>query len=329
MTAPHAGPAGLAVLVTSAYPDEQPISMFREMLPLDRFGAHRVTDDAAAADLILFVENSHYEDDPFFMRLRAHPLVQRYREKVFMYNEHDRPFCALPGVYASMPRRWFDPTRQRAGGYIKTQNPYIETLAREQTPDLLFSFSGRRTAPVRSRILDLRHPGALLWDTGSYDAYVVANQGSEPRRYAEILGRSRFVVCPRGIGTSTQRLFETMRAGRVPLILSDQWVEPHGPRWEEFSLRLPEAHVQRIPEVVEANDGRWSEMSRAARAAWEEWFGDDVKFHRIVEHCRAIAEARVRPETEAQRIPRPFPLYARNRARSLARRLAKRLGSKR
>lgn len=321
--------AGLKVLVTSAYPDPEPISLFREMVPLDRFGAHSVTDDPGEADVILFVENSHYEDDPFFRALRRHPLVRRHREKAFMYNEHDRPYCPLPGVYASMPRQWFDATRQRAWGYVKTQNPYIEALAREQTPDLLFSFSGRRTAEVRSRVLDLRHPGALLWDTGSYDAYVVVNQGAEPMKYAEILGRSRFVVCPRGIGTSTQRLFETIRAGRVPVILSDEWVEPHGPAWERFSLRVPESDVHLIPGLVEEHDARWSEMSREARTAWEEWFADDVKFHRIVEHCRDIERSRTRPEAQAQRIPRPFPLYARNCVRSLARRVAKRLGSKR
>ncbi len=42
---PAPGTAGLKVLVTSAYPDPEPIPMFREMVPQDRFGADVLTDD--------------------------------------------------------------------------------------------------------------------------------------------------------------------------------------------------------------------------------------------------------------------------------------------
>ena len=50
-----------------------------------------------------------------------------------------------------------------------------------------------------------------------------------------------------------------MRMGRVPVILSDDWVEPIGPSWEKFSIRIRERDVDRIPaplEKREADRGR-------------------------------------------------------------------------
>ena len=35
-----------------------------------------------------------------------------------------------------------------------------------------------------------------------------------------MLRQSKFVICPRGVGTSSIRLFECLRAGRVPIIVA-------------------------------------------------------------------------------------------------------------
>jgi hypothetical protein len=58
---------------------------------------------------------------------------------------------------------------------------------------------------------------------------------------------SKFVLCPRGYACSRWRLFETMMAGRVPVIISDQWVPPEGPAWERFSVRVSQKHVAQPP----------------------------------------------------------------------------------
>jgi hypothetical protein len=80
------------------------------------------------------------------------------------------------------------------------------------------------------------------------------------------------VLCPRGIGTSTFRLFETMQSGRVPVILSDAWVPSAGIDWNAVSLRVPERDIARLPEICTAALPRWDGMAREARRAWEEWF---------------------------------------------------------
>ena len=44
------------------------------------------------------------------------------------------------------------------------------------------------------------------------------------RRYAETTKASKFVLCPRGLSVSSISLFETMRMGRVPVILAGRLV---------------------------------------------------------------------------------------------------------
>ena len=97
--------------------------------------------------------------------------------------------------------------------------------------------------------------------------------------------RSRFVLCPRGKGTSSIRLCETLAAGHVPVIISDAWVAPHGPDWERFTLFWPELSQDGLVELLEETNGDWAEMSAGARAAYQEFFAPDAWFHRVMDLC--------------------------------------------
>jgi hypothetical protein len=182
----------------------------------------------------------------------------------------------------------------------------------------LYSFLGTvDTAPVRLKLATLSHPRSFFQDTsadyrdvlsGKLDA---ADMREYWRRYAEICKASKFILCPRGMGASSVRLFDTMRMARVPVILSDQWVEPNGPCWDKFSLRVPEADYAQIPALLERYESKAVEMGRLAHAQWEEWFSEPVCFHRVVEWCLEIKRDRRIPEKIARFIPfiqylRPF-----------------------
>jgi len=99
--------------------------------------------------------------------------------------------------------------------------------------------------------------------------------------------------------------------GRVPVILSDQWVEPEGPCRDKFSLRVREADYAQISALLERYESKAVEMGMLARAQWEEWFSEPVCFHRVVEWCLQIKRDRRIPEKIARFIPfiqylRPF-----------------------
>ena len=103
---------------------------------------------------------------------------------------------------------------------------------------------------------------------------------------------SIFVLCPRGKAPSSFRIFEAMKAGRVPVIIADEWVPPTGPSWPEFSLRIPEAHLQNVPQILERLADRGPEMGLRASEAWERWFSREQAFQTVVTLCLQILDAR-------------------------------------
>lgn len=271
------------------------LPVFRKLAAQDRFRVHTLVEDADTAEIVLFLDGHQHYRDLNLTDIREHPLTRRHRDRTFVYNEMDQPWCAIPGLYVSMPKSSFDWQRQRACSYLVLINntappPAAEAIA----PNLLFSYMGRLGHPVREAIMQLRDHRAVIEDTSrlSFFGSDTPAVGEQKRRYAEVIQRSKFVLCPVGSGPSSFRLFETMAAGRVPVIISDEWVPPIGPTWADISLTVAERNVRNLPAFVASQEHRFADMSKAARLAWEEWFAPDVLFHRMVEGCKDIMESR-------------------------------------
>lgn len=274
------------VFVTSAYADPEPVGTFLKFAHQDRVKTHTLVDDPAEADIILFIEHSHYVADYFFSQLRNHPLVKKYPGKVFMYNPHDRPWYVLPGLYMCMPKQRFSGAHMAAGAYIETINPYI-TCSFGQEPELLFSFYGATTSAPRLEVAKLTHPrGEII--ISNVLMYVDNRPEDLQTYYAALLTNSKFVLCPAGAGPSSIRLFEVMKAGRVPVIISDNLVYPKGPAWDKFAVIVPEDRIADIPAILERQEPLWPEKSRLARLAWEEFFAPDTLFNYYVDSILAL-----------------------------------------
>jgi hypothetical protein len=276
---------------------DAPAAEFEHLSTLDAVGKHDVTDDPRQADLILFTQC--HAVDWRLLAIRGHKLVKRYPKKVMVYDIRDRPWRSFPGVYVSTPARDFDARSQRAWGYPRVSDPPVRGTTVE--PDLLFSFVGSATAQCRELIFELRHEQAVVEQVQSFQPWDTSRPGYEAlrRRYDEILCRSRFVLCPRGHGTSSLRLYEALAAGRVPVIISDDWVPPSGPDWPAFSLRWPERRMDGLIALLEERDPEWREMGAAAAEAYAKYFAADVAFHRVVELCRDLHETHRRPPSQS------------------------------
>lgn len=298
--------------------DLAPLRALRESANRDTVGSHSVIDDPRAAEVIIFAE--FHGAGFYFERIRAHPVVKRYREKCFLFCSNAFVIPFLPGVYASIEKRWVS-SRTFSGFYLGTPTNEFMTFA-PATGGLpyLYSFMGCvDNAAVRRDLAVLSHPRSLFEDTAPEFHRLLGDRMSPVemrdyhRRYAEVLKASKFVLCPRGLGVSTIRLFETMQMGRVPVVLSDNWVAPPGPRWADFSIRVRERDYARIPALLEQREPDAVAMGQLARSEWARWFSEEVAFHRVVESCLAIKRRRRIPEALA-RLPvylqylRPFHL---------------------
>ena len=270
-----------------------PVDAFRRLAAADTVGRHHLADDPEDADVLLYPQcHMLGSADWQLAAIRDDPVARRFPEKVTVYDERDRPWRAFPGIYVSMPQGRFDIYRQRAWSYYTVPDVTPQDL----NPDLLFSFVGSDTARCRRPLFELHHPDAIVeeargfvfWDPESVDF------AARRARYQATTQRSRFVLCPRGHGTSSIRLYETLAAGRVPVIISDDWVPPVGPDWSTMSIRWPEGCVDGLVETLQAFDNRWDEMSKAARMAYEMYFAREVAFDRIAELCDQLRRTRLR-----------------------------------
>lgn len=222
-------------------------------------------------------------------------------EATFAWDSGDFPTGRLPGLFCSLSRRLISPARHRSFCYPLRINRQIAEYPLNDA-HYLFGFSGNITAPVRARLFTELRPSAdtglgLLRRTESlftriYDPGV----DSERARFADDIRRCRFIICPRGNGLSSIRLYETMEAARVPVIISDGLVLPQCVNWADCALVVPEAEIARLPELLAARADDWPRLAANARSEWARCFAPATLLPNLVAQVRDILRTRRRPE---------------------------------
>jgi hypothetical protein len=260
-----------------------------------------MVDSRAEADLIVYPK-PYLSDRDAGDRLHEFGPGELLRTCVF--SQLDEPFPWAPGMYASLPASYAN--RGFVGGFYVAQQHHEEggitsdlEAARSLESDLLWSFVGTTSNhPVRRRLLELRDDRALVRDTQVWSDKIRWRWKSEQRReargafssFAEAMGRSAFVVCPRGRGASSIRLFEALQVGRVPVIVSDDWLPTPFVEWEGCSIRVAEKDVDRLPGLLREREPEAVEMGKRARAEWERHFSLDRQLSTLVRGCLLAAE---------------------------------------
>ena len=282
---------------------------FTNLAEVDAVGRHQLEDDPAEADAILFVDLQQHPRDPLLKQLRRHPLARMYPRKTFVYDERDFPVFTLPGVYVGAPTNWARRFPVHGGPYPSLLNPVPSAT---QEPDLLFSFRGALSHPVRERLLGVSHPRAVMEESASvfvgHGEY--AADGAAFERYAQLVQRSKFVLCPRGHGPSSFRLYEALGAHRVPVVISDEWLPPPRVDWGRCVIRVPEADVDEIAEHLEAAEPNWQQVVVDGDAARAE-FSRSHLWNHYGDSLTMLSSARRLPIHHALGLPRRLRVRAR------------------
>ncbi len=262
-----------------------PLLQFQELAQKDEVGKHIVTLDQESADIIL----TFFYDPPIYCKL---PVDKRR----FGFSTYDLGFPFYPGLYPSLPQWNAHPSYARSAPYPLRFQDEGDIQLNCKNRKYLFSFVGSVvTSPVRNRVIALKHQQALLLDTSQSDGY---KGGQSSQVYAEFrssfqrkLADSDFILCPRGIGVSSIRLFETRRSGRVPVVISDHWVPPSGIPWEQFIVQIDENDIESIPDRLETLKKHAYEMGHEARIHWEKNFSSTQIFNWIINQISEMYES--------------------------------------
>lgn len=106
---------------------------------------------------------------------------------------------------------------------------------------------------VRRRILDWKaRDGFHIVERDGW--HFQGGTDADAAAYRDVLSRSRFSLCPRGTGPNSIRLWESLVAGAVPIVLSDALTLPRldGVDWSDVVLRIPERDVDSVEARIAA-----------------------------------------------------------------------------
>ncbi|MGE4552464.1 MAG: class I SAM-dependent methyltransferase [Desulfovibrionaceae bacterium] len=279
-------------------------------------GLYATVDRPEDADYIVFP----YDLSPVLFRLRtlvAHffiktlPLFREYESRHVFLASHDRgqPLCTDAVIFTRDPRR-----SNADDGSVLTLPHFPKRHVLDKAPELEFSklrydvcFIGAQSDPVRARAIasiakrkDIRYffhyPNTTDW-ADKQTSYLHMEDEKKKREmemvYVNNMRKSWAVLCPRGMGSSSVRFYETLCMGRIPVHISDEYVFPFADEidYSRFCIDIPESAVDVVGEVL----AQWfrkktpedlERMCREARATWERYFRPEDAKRIMVEQLR-------------------------------------------
>lgn len=276
---------------------------------------HELASDPASSDVILIFGSSALAPE----ELLENAVYKAFPDRCVVYTEEDYFLPLLPTLHTSAQKS----IHSRIGrvfnyAYIARNGRHANRFIGERTSAIhigkaaekryLFSFMGGSSSLVRKRLFNLKfdRSDVLVENTSSYRHW----DNSQPdrydrqRRYAEVLAASHFVLCPRGAGTGSIRLFEVMAAKVAPVLISDDYVLTPGPDWDRFLIRVRERDIARLPEILEPQLASAPERGRLARKAFDDYFRIENEFDRVADlAARALRHGSPHEEYFRKRLP--------------------------
>ncbi len=256
--------------------------------------AYRLVEDPAAAEIIVLLESNAFRSQHDIAALECQGLIRDYPAKVFTINYEDHPAGFLPGLYAALPARRYDPSRHAAWCYLFPPNPEVYRTGPVEWKEedaLLFSFRGAPSHRCRERLFAMEVPAGIRARITRIDRWYDHTRDEQQDYVTEIL-RSRFVLCPRGLAPASHRLFEVMALGRCPVVIGDEWVPPEAVDWERCAIRVAEKNIDGLPALLARRADEAAGLGRQARAAWEACFSPERRYEAALDAIVRLRDRR-------------------------------------
>ncbi len=164
------------------------------------------------------------------------------------------------------------------------------------TKDVLYSFIGSTPVDlishhVRETIFSMDHAEHTVIKRRKH---FLCPSGAD--EFRDILARSRYSICPPGNlplpektptgipEPGVMRFYESLKAGAIPIFINDLWELPYGFDWDRCMVRVREADVLRIPEIIASITPEEETAMREACYEAYAMFSDDNYISPIKRH---------------------------------------------
>lgn len=118
--------------------------------------------------------------------------------------------------------------------------PY-DVICHNCSKNYLANFMGRITHPIRDKVIS-----AVMNKQG----YYVSTHNYSVEDYCRIIAHSTFTLAPRGYGINSFRIGEAIRQGSIPVMISDEFIEPHNVPFETYGVKIKEDEISHIDEIL-------------------------------------------------------------------------------
>lgn len=277
-----------------------PENMGNRLIPLLRsihlepFGFHQVPDPMLA-DLLVFPYyleqyTDHHRISGLWEFISSLPYFRQRETAHLFFSDHD---SSAPYVTSSI---WL-----RASVSRRTRDPYsyplpylVEDLAAFASPERFCSlsshtsfvgyqgFSGERLPLLQGIAAEPRLIAHLDVTDGFHDLQSEEIRQIRRMRYLDSLANSLTVLCPRGDGENSIRFFETLAAGRIPVLVADTALLPLEDQisYDNCLLRISNQDAKQAGTILYSwlaaqTDQQLEQRCRLARSIWEAWFSPE------------------------------------------------------
>lgn len=146
--------------------------------------------------------------------------------------------------------------------------------------DILCSFVGRITHPIREKIMGLK----------GLDGYYISDKHHNFYEYQRIMARSKFVITPRGVGFSCFKIAEAIQNLAIPIYASDEenWLIPHGGNFS-YGILVSGSAVLAIPSIVNKLQDVLHNMQVGLPDIYKYFYSFQGNKDRILEKLRQIS----------------------------------------
>src|SRR6185312_2738070 len=130
--------------------------------------------------------------------------------------------------YTSLPKNRYNPEIHSILPYLSLPNELILDKESKIAPTFLATWRGNtKSNRIRKKVSKLYSddPAFDIQSTKSW----FNHSFEEKLLYKNSLINAKFSLCPAGWAPVTFRIYESMAAGRCPVIIADQFVPPTGP----------------------------------------------------------------------------------------------------
>ncbi len=267
---------------------------------LSRLSALVAQNAHAGRRTVVYLVHDHVEPldigQPDAVVLRTSMMSSKqYRSEHSMPVSVDDPWSGTAGSGDSMRQRGWQPVPRvsfmgQAGPMVPDFSDVGGVTTSEDVPVRQHSTVFRTPVNI-GRVLRTRALAGLAASTiveadivvrnAYFGIYDLARQDQMRAEFTAQMRESDYVLCVRGAGNFSIRLFETLAMGRVPVVLETDLVLPCADviEWDAITVRVPLAAIDEVDVRVAAAHAQGAERfawrQRAAREAWEQWLRAD------------------------------------------------------